>query len=46
MNSKRRIAATLYTLETVCFRYIIASTLHKGDSVIIIIIIIIIIIME
>ena len=32
-NCKYRTAATLYTIETViCFRYIIVSTLHKGDN--------------
>jgi hypothetical protein len=31
-NCKYRTAATLYTLETCFFKYIIANTSHKGDN--------------
>jgi len=46
MNSNNRIAATLYSLGTVCLRNISINNLHKGDDdnnndVIIIIILII-----
>jgi len=32
MNSNNRIAATLYSLGTVCLRSISINTLHKGDD--------------
>jgi len=32
MNSNNRIAATLYSLGTVCPRNISINTLHKGDD--------------
>jgi hypothetical protein len=32
INSSDRIAATLYSLGTVCLRNICINTLHKGDS--------------
>jgi hypothetical protein len=32
MNSNNRIAATLYSLGTVCLRNISVNTLHKGDD--------------
>jgi len=32
MNSNNRIAATLYSLGTVCLRNISTNTLHKGDD--------------
>jgi len=32
MNSNNRIAATLYSLGTVCLRNININTLHEGDD--------------
>jgi len=32
MNSNNRIAATLYSIGTVCLRNISINTLHKGDD--------------
>lgn len=32
INCNRRIAATLFTKKILCFRYIILSTLYKGDN--------------
>jgi len=32
MNSNKRIAATLYSLGTVCLRNIGINVLHKGDD--------------
>jgi hypothetical protein len=32
INITCRIAATLYILETGCFRYIRVNTVHKGDG--------------
>jgi hypothetical protein len=32
INCNCRTAATLYTLETVCFRYIIVNTVHRGGG--------------
>ena len=32
MNSNNRMAATLYSLGTVCLRNISINTLHKGDD--------------
>ena len=32
MNSNNRIAATLFSRDTVCLRIISINTLHKGDD--------------
>jgi hypothetical protein len=32
INCNHRIDATLHTLETVCFKYLIVNTLHKSDK--------------
>jgi hypothetical protein len=32
ISSKRRVAATLYPRNMVCFRSISVNTLHKGDD--------------
>jgi len=43
MNSNNRIAATLYSLGTVCLRKISINTLHKGNMMMMMMIIITII---
>jgi len=32
INCNYRIAATLYTLDMVCFRHVIENTLHRGSD--------------
>jgi hypothetical protein len=38
INRKGRMAVTLYTPDTVCFKHVSVDTLHKGDNRVILII--------